>query len=139
MSRFQDVRGRLEQVTADALAAAGITAVGFDNVQEDFDELPFASMTLSFTGTIALSLGCVADKLEGSVAVTVVTPRRQGSTAGEDACQRVLQAWADLNRDYASAVRIRTRNHQGPVSLAPGTDPHHVHTLNCGFSASVAA
>jgi hypothetical protein len=140
MSTFQDIRGRLEAVTADALQAAGIPTVTFDNVQEDAPPIPWASVSLSFTGTLALSLGCVADQITGSVVVSVLTEKRKGSTAGEEATLAVLQAWAALNRDFNELTRIRTFNHQGPVTFEPLNQrevAHCLHTLNCGFTARV--
>lgn len=137
-SSFQTIRGRIEQVTAAALQSAGIPLVTFDNVQENRPPLPWAAVSISFAGTIALSLGCTADKIEGSVIVTVATEKRRGSRAGEDALLAVLRSWASLNADFASPIRLRTRNHFGPVTLPPGTDPHHIHTLNCGFTATVS-
>jgi hypothetical protein len=136
MSRFQDIRGRLEAVTRDALQAAGITSVTFDNVEETPEDMPSASISLSFTGTISHSLGCDSDLIQGSMIVTVVTPKQQGSTAGEDACQSVIQAWSGLNQDFADAVRLRTRNLMGPVTIVSAA-PRHIHTMNCAFSGRV--
>jgi hypothetical protein len=133
MARFQDIRGRLEAVTRDALQAAGVTHVTFDNVEETPDELPSASISLSFTGTIEPSFGCDADLIQGSMIVTIATPKQQGSTAGEDAAQKVLQAWSGLNLDFAHPVRLRTRNQTGPVTIVSAA-PRHIHTLNCAFS-----
>jgi hypothetical protein len=139
MARFQDVRGKLEITTRDALIAAGIPNVVFDNTQETPPKLPFAIVTVSFGSTIAVSLGCVADNLVGSMIVTLATPKQRGSATGEDAAQAVLQAWGQLNCDFRDPVRLRTYNHDGPVTVDPGQTPRHVHTLNCGFTARVTA
>jgi hypothetical protein len=77
----------------------------------------------------------VADHLQGSMIVTLVTPKQQGSSAGEDAAQAVLWAWGGLNKDFRDPVRLRTYNHYGPVTVDPGQSPRHLHTLNCGFTA----
>jgi len=136
MGTFQDIRGRLEAVTWDALQAAGITSVTFDNVEETPDDLASASISISFTGTISHSLGCDADLIQGTMIVTVLTPKQQGSVAGEAACQSVLQAWSGLNQDFAEAVRLRVRNLMGPVTIVSAA-PRHIHTLNCAFSGRV--
>lgn len=133
MATFQSIRGRLEAVTRDALQAAGITAVTFDNVEESPEELPSASISLSFTGTISHSLGCDADLIQGSIIVTIATPKQQGSVAGENAAQQVLQAWSRLNIDFAEPVRLRTWNITGPVTIVSAA-PRHIHTLNAAFS-----
>jgi hypothetical protein len=137
MARFQDVRGKLELATRDALVAAGIPSVVFDNVQETPPPLPYAIVGVSFSSTIEPSLGCVADHLQGTVIVTLATAKQQGSAAGEDAAQAVLWAWGGLNSDFSDPVRLRTYNHDGPVTVAPGQKAGHLHTLNCGFTARV--
>jgi hypothetical protein len=136
MTRFQDVRGRLESVTRDALHAAGIITVTYDNVEETPDELPSATISLSFTDTIAHNMGCDAEFIRGTMIVTVATPKQLGSVAGEDACQGVIQAWRGLNADYRDLLRVRTRNLMGPVTIVSAA-PRHIHTMNCAFRAAV--
>jgi hypothetical protein len=135
--RFQDVRGRMELVTRDALQAAGIPSVTCDNTLENQPALPYAIVSISFGHTIGLSFGCVADNLQGTVIVTLATAKQRGSTRGEDAAQAVLQAWGQLNCEFANPVRLRTYNHDGPVTVDPGQTPRHLHTLNCSFTARV--
>lgn len=142
MARFQDVRGKLELVTRDALIAAGIPSVVFDNTLENPPPLPYALVGVSFGSTVALSLGRTADNLLGTMVVTLATPKQQGSTAGEDAAQAVLRAWTALNHDFADPVRLRTYNHDGPVTFSASNQrdektAKHIHTLNCGFTARV--
>ena len=142
MARFQDVRGRLEAVTRDALATGGIERVIFDNTIETPPALPYAIMTVSFGSTIARSRGCVADNLVGSLVVTIATGKQQGSSAGEDAAQAVLQAWGQLNCNFSDTVRLRTYNHDGPTTFSASNQRDertatHLHTLNCGFTARV--
>lgn len=149
MARFQDVRGKLEITTRDALIAAGIERVVFDNTEETPPRLPYAIVTVSFGRTIEPSLGCVADHLQGSMAVGVYSRLGRGSTEAEDAVQSVLWAWGGLNKDFSDPVRLRTYNHDGPVTFDPGglsqlvrglgTAPSSIHTVNCGFTARVAA
>lgn len=133
MARFQDIRGKLELITRDALVAAGITNVVFDNTAETPPPLPYAVVTISFGMVVEPSLGCDADHLRGSMVVTLATPKQKGSAAGEDAAQAVLQAWTGLNRDFKTPVRVRTFNQEGPATLPPGDTPMHLHALNCGF------
>jgi hypothetical protein len=134
VSTLQTIRGRIEDVTAAALQAAGV-APTFDNVQEDPPPLPWASITVSFGGSIATSLGCVADQVAGTVTVQIHSRKRLGSRQGEDAAFAVLQAWGGLNRERGGAVRVRTTGHQGPLTVAPGADAEHRHRLSCSFSA----
>lgn len=145
MSRFQAIRGKLELITRDALRAGGIQNVIFDNTAQTPPALPFAIVTVSFGSTIAVSFGCAAEKVSGSMAVGIFTPLGRGSTEAEDVAAAVLRAWVELNRDFSAPVRLRTYNHDGPITFDPGglsqsvrgvgVDPYSMHTLNCGFLA----
>lgn len=136
---LQDARGKLEQVTRDALIRGGITHIDFDNTLETTPRVPYASITLSFGPMVAPSLGCDAMQVRGSMVVTIATGKAQGSVQGEAAALEVLCAWVALNKDFSSVTRIRTMNQEGPITIAPSDAPVHVHTINCAFSAASLA
>lgn len=135
MTQLQAIRGQVEIVTRDSLQAAGIERVIYDNTLETPPQLPIAIITLSFRGMLAPSLGCDADHIRGTVIVEIRTGKAQGSVQGEEAGRAVVQGWAAANRDYAAALRLRFRDIEGPVTMAPSGLPYHVHMLNCGFVA----
>jgi len=142
---FQAVRGAMQKLTSDALIAAGIpfTQHCFDNVQEDPPVDPsgsYAVINLSFPQSVVEMIGCDgADAIIGSCNLLVYTPKRQGMKPAEDIMQSVLKAWVDANRWSSNyqAVHLRTRNINGPNTLAPDARPHQATALTCAFTARV--
>lgn len=133
---LQATRGKLEAVTRDALIAGGVASIAFDNTMETPTATPHASISLSFGPMSSPSMGCSPDHVRGTVSVTIATARGKGSVAGEEAGLAVICAWGNLNTDYSEALRLRTFDQQGPVTIAPGDRPVHVHSVSCSFTAA---
>ena len=143
---YQDVRGKFQKVTHDALVAAGVPAanISFDNWGESAApaDQTYALIFLSFGATIGDVVGCEGmEHIVGSLQVNLYTPKQAGSKPGEDICQSVISEWCKMNHyayDVTPLLSARTFGIEGPTTLNPDQRPHHANVLSCSFRARVA-
>lgn len=147
---YQDIRGMFEARVMGDLRTAGIAPdkIFFDGIGETpgkADE-PYAVVSLSFGQTVQDVLSCEGiESLQGTISVSVYTPKNRGSKPGEDICLEVIKGWNVIN-GYPRAAFVpggpvwsaAVRNIEGPTTIAPDARPHHVNNINARFTARAA-
>jgi hypothetical protein len=139
---LQAVRAHIESKVYSAFQALNPPLeVMWDNVEETPPALPYVVCLVNYNSTtepVICRTESNVENLTGNLQLSIYAPRGRGMGALELYAAEGMKVMNTMY-DWASSVRVRCGQVNGPVSLLNGPEPYALVTISCPFGATVDA